>query len=293
MIILLATLLPILYLLREFKIQQWRKKGISTSTAVSASSIFALPVFIGTLIYVLWFSDAGFTFNNDWLFFSAVWLITCFVTNILSYYIVRNISITQFGIFTRVASIFFSVLADIFVFDLHFPIASVIAISMMFIGGIFIDKCDKNIKKENFKTGLLYIILVIFLIRFIDIFQTASFKQLAIIQENPIFFVAFLQTALFIPLSFIGLRGTIKSIKQKIIKTKDMIYLGFLIILICFAEPYIYKNLPLTVLTSLALLRIGIAYVYDVKKQNLTRDLKSLLSLLLIILGSILLILIY
>lgn len=293
MTILLAILIPILYLLREFKIQEWRKNGISTATTISASSIFALPVFIITLFYTLYFSNSGFTFDNNWLFYSGVWLITCFVTNIMSYYIFRNISITQFGIFTRVASILFSAIADIFIFKLSFPIASIIAITLMFIGGLSIDKYNLNAKKENIKTGLLYIILVIFLIRFIDIFQTSSFKELSIIQTNPLFFVGFLQTALFIPLSFIGLNGTIKAVKSGLIKTKDMIYLGFLIVLICFAEPYIYRDLPLTILTSLALLRIGVSYVYDVKKQNLQRNLKSIFALLMIIAGSLLLIFIY
>lgn len=293
MTILMAIIVPILYLLREFKIQSWRKKGADTKTVVSASSIFALPVFAITLFYIL-LSNQSFTFDSSWLFYSGVWIITCFVTNLMSYYIIKNISVTQFGIFTKVASILFSVIADIFVFHLTFPVISIIALSLMFLGGISIDKYEeKNIKKETIKKGLIYVILLIFLIRFIDIFQTASFKQLAIIQSNPLFFVAFLQTALFIPLSFIGLKGVKKAVREKLITVKDMIYLAFLIIIICFAEPYIYKALPLTVLTTLGLLRIGISYVYDVKADNLKINKKSLIALAMIIAGSLLLIFVY
>lgn len=293
MIILLAILIPILILLREFKIQEWRKVGVDTKTVVSASSIFALPVFIFTLGYILLSSDNSFTFNNKWLFYSGIWIITCFVTNIMSYYIMRNISMTQFGIFTKVASILFSIIADIFIFDFKFPVLSIIAITLMFIGGITIDNYNEKSKKENIKTSLLYVILVIFLIRFIDIFQTASFKELAIIQKNPTFFVAFLQTALFIPLSFIGFNGMVRAVKKGLIKIKDMIYLAFLIVIICFAEPYVYKNLPLTILTSLGLLRIGFSYIYDVKFKNLEKNRKSLIALGMIIIGSLILVLIY
>jgi hypothetical protein len=291
MIIFLAILLPILYLLREFKIQKWRRDGCDTKTVISASSIFALPVFIACLIYIL-SSGTYFTFNNTWLIYSVVWLVACFVTNVMSYKILKYISVTQFGTLSRAISLFFSVFADIFIFHLSFPFFSVIAIFLMLIGGITIDKPKDNKKIPTGKT-LIYLILFILLIRFLDIFQTSSFKQLAIIQENPLFFVAFLQTALFFPLSLIGIRGIKKAVQAKIIKTKDMIYLGFLILLICFAEPYVYKELPLTIITALALLRIGISYIYDIKLDNLKLNKKSLIASLLIIIGSIILVFIY
>jgi hypothetical protein len=276
--------MPLIFLFRDFKIKDWRRRGVNSFSASSASSILALPVFITMLFYII-LSSGDFIFSKEWLFLSSIWSLVCFTTGIVSIWILKKLSFTQLGAFSKVISFVFSLLSDIFIFKNSVPIVSLIFLSIILLAGINIKGEKDKVTKKNQAVSLFSLMSILIILESFNAVENLLLKQLAIIQTNPLFFAAFLQTIIFSLFVSLGLKPAIKDIKNKKISISDIIYTNLLIVIYCLMEPYVLKSLPLVIITTLGIVKIAFSYVYDVKAKDLNKNKKSILYLIMIFIG--------
>jgi hypothetical protein len=284
--ILLAIAMPLLFLFRGFKIKDWRRVGVGPFSSAAAGSFLALPMFIAILFYTVAFSK-GIVFTQSWVLGALAWVAIATSTNILSIWIFKHISFTQFGALSRVFAFIFSILSDIFIFKIDFPIMSILFLFMILLGGVEIK--DKSIAKNKkaHKHPIWRLVGIVIIIQALVAMQIILFKHLAIIQTDMLFLAAFFQTMIFSSFLVLGIKPAIKDIKSGKIKIADIIYTNFLIIIFCLMEPHVLKALPIVVITSLGVVSIAFSYLYDLKSNDLHKDKHSLFYLAIIFLGVI------
>ncbi len=282
--------MPILFLIVNFQNKAWRKNGVDTLSCLAASKLIALPVFVVTLIYII-ASSQDYTFSYKWLTLSLSWMFLCFGSGFLETYLFKYFPMTQIKAFGMIFRFILTALIDLFVFNIIFTYQNIIPIFLLFIGGVIIN--HKNFKQEkgSKKHHICKLLLVSLLITVLYVIQLGLMKELAIMQTNPLFFIVYLQTILFSVTIFAAGKKTFNNIANKKISIKSILLVNMLIIIYCFCEPYVLKELPLTLIVSTGVLTITLTYLYDLKTKDLDKDKKSLLGFIFIFIGVVLLML--
>lgn len=285
--IIIAIILPILFLLRDFKIKEWREQNIDSLSCTCASKMLALPIFVIILIYII-LSKQQFTFSKDWVIYSSIWIVTCFCSTLIGTWLFKSFPITQLKTMSKVFSFVLAIILDIILFKVNFNLGALIAVILLFFGGIMLNPKNKNFSISD--KNIITLILASCILSAIGILEKSLMKHLAMNQTNLIFFTAYLQTMLFSVSFFTGIKGAWANIKMNKIKKRDIVYTNFLIIIYCLAEPFMFKELPLTLIISISVITIALSYVFDVKNKYLEKNTKSLFALGISLLGMTLLI---
>jgi hypothetical protein len=267
-----------------FRILEKRlRNGGAQTLAILASYGLTMPVW---LVIIGGFAFLGMTaFTPAYGLVIAAWLATCFFINFGSVYLTKFQSMSE-GVGYRFGfTLLLSLLADIFIFSIAFDAEKLLALSMLFGGGIALHFSRQKNIAPDMRMALPKRLGIIFVLAVAEVATYTLFKHGASLQASPTFHNALSQFLLFSIFVMMGHKAFAQDRKEGKLPTMYLIGLTVLLIIACLAAGLALAALPLTLLITISLMRPVFYAIHDIKTKELTLSLTNSAAITVIIGG--------
>lgn len=263
MIITLAIINSIIWTLLSIRWKSLRKKDISSISAFGLLS-FGLPLWLVSFAYLYY--QHNFIYSERYFGNLSLWIVLCIATNLGSLFILKFKALSELGVYQLAISTFVAMFIDVIFFKSSFNLPTLLGVIMLLLAGFLLSK-NKISQNKNLKLSAT-LLLVLFL-SVAGAVQFAAYKNALMVQTSPLLHVMFAQVILHLVFLAVCLKSLKRDLVAEKLKIADFAFFGILIYAFTVIEAFLFKELPITLLISLAVLNILLFQIYDIKNKDL------------------------
>ena len=265
-----------------FRILEKRLRNAGAQTlAILAAYGLTIPFWILVIAGFVLLGQVAFTPMYGLIV--VAWVATCTFLNFGAVYITKYQSMSE-GIGYRFGfSLLVALLVDVFIFSMEFNAEKLLAIALLFSGGVALHFSREKNVSSAMTMALPKRLSIIGFISIVEIATYTLFKQGALMQESATYHNAISQFLILCIFIGMGAKPYMQDRAAGKLPTIYLIGLSVLLIIGCLAEGLALAALPLTLIMGIALLRVVIYAVHDIytKELRLTMANGSAITLIL------------
>lgn len=260
-----------------------RTNGVGSRSILAVYGL-TLPVWIAAVAYFV--STGQMNWPWPYLVCLLLWLGTCYFLNLGTIYISAFQSLSEGTGYRFGFSAMIALLADLFIFGTEFHPAVIVAISLLFAGGILL---HMNRVKQDFQSTKLVPLHLklgfVLLVSLAEVSTYALFKYAATMQDTIYAHNAVFQSMLFLMFLVIGGKVMVRDCKQGYFPVPYMIALCGFLIIAASADAVALAGLPVTLFIMFSLIRTACFAVHDIKTKEIALNATSIAAIALIAAG--------
>lgn len=279
-IIYFAIMNAIIWFIITIRWKKLRQNGLSSLWSYWLVASW-LPLWIITFLLL----NNGFEVNysSQYIFIVLFWVIAVIISNILDLYLIKFRPLSELKIYKIWLSALLGMIVDILFFQTIFSYFTAISIILFFISWALLTKKEKS--KQEKRKRLLKDLLIITFLWWLWIFQATTYKLALPLQELSIIHAMIAQIfahSIWLILAFKHMKN---AYIKKIIHIKDFFVFWILIYLFTIFEAFIYTALPISIITLLAVLKLLLFTVYDIKTKEIKPSIAIYIAIVLAIIA--------
>lgn len=260
-----------------------RMRDVSTK-AILALFGFSVPLLI--LLGILFADAREVVLSGDYVAYSLLFVVGNLFLNLANVYLMRYVSLTELFSYRKSIALFFAILADIFFFSLFPTTFRILGIGLLFLGSMLLTRSARETTKKcliPMATLLIYLILI----GFLDTGLFTVYKKGLELQSSIILHMVLVQSVMFLLFLAVGWRDLRSSFGK--IRAKEIAALNILVTIGAIAEIYTLHYYSISAIVLISGIPLGIFSLYDVRTKEWRLTPKSIVSILLIVIGFVLL----
>lgn len=265
MIVLLAIINSLAASVMAIRWKKLRSNNISSKTSFGLLTL-SLPLSIISILLIQLFTNQRLIPSWEYVYYVAGWICVCITTNVAGIYLMKHKSLSELTIYKLAASSVVAIVVDILILKANIGVLPALGAFILLASG-FILPINKTEVKDNLKTGAL--ISIILFLSILGTLQFTLYKQALSLQSSTLLHAFLAQSLLFMIFGIISFSDLKKDLKAKKVSYKDFLFFGMALYVLVVTESFLFRSLPITVLTLLAILSIIIYQIYDLKNKDL------------------------